>query len=78
MSFYRLFRANDQIRIQGAIGAIALLKPVEVALFTMISYNSGNSILDRSPIFRPLFCHSSVVKLYARMLYTSSLLQCPL
>jgi len=38
-------------------------------LFTMILYNSENSIRDIRPFCRPLFCHSSVVK------YTSSLLQ---
>jgi len=45
------------------------LKPKKVTLFTIILYNSENSIHDTRPFCRPLFCHSSVVK------YTSSLLQ---
>ena len=52
----------------GAIGAIKPLKPTKVSLFTMILYNSVNSIRDRS-FCQPLFCHDSFVK------YTSSLLQ---
>jgi len=39
------------------------LKPAEVALFTMILYNSENSIRDIKPFSRPLFCHSSAVNL---------------
>jgi len=55
---------------RGAIGAIAsLLKPTKVTFFTMIFYNSENSIRDMKHFCRPLFCHSSVLK------YTSSLLQ---
>jgi len=50
-------------------GAIAPLKSTKRSYFTMILYNSENSIRDIRPFCRPLFCHSSVVK------YTSSLLQ---
>ena len=53
----------------GAIGAISPLKPTKVNLFTMILYNSQNSIRYIRPCCRPLFCHGSVVKC------TSSLLQ---
>jgi len=61
---------SGQGRIHGgAIGAIAPSKPMKVTSFTMILYNSVNSIRDIRPFFRPLFCHSSVVK------STSSLLQ---
>jgi len=51
------------------IGAIAPQKPTKIALFTAILYISEDSICDIRLFFRPLFCHSSVVK------YTSSLLQ---
>ena len=44
-------------------------KPTNVTLFTMIFYNSENSVRDLRPFCRPLFCHSSVLK------YTWSLLQ---
>jgi len=54
---------------RGATGAIAPLKPTKVTLFTMILYNSENSICNIRPFCRLLFCHSNVVK------YTSSLLQ---
>ena len=53
----------------GRGGAIVPLKPTKVAFFTMICYNSENSINDIRPLCRPLFCHSSFVK------YTSSLLE---
>jgi len=42
---------------------------MEVILFTIILYNSENSIRDVSTFYLPLFCHTSVVK------YTSFLLQ---
>jgi len=45
------------------------LKPTKVTLFTMILYNSENSIRDIRPFCHPLFCRSSSAK------YTSSLLQ---
>jgi len=51
------------------IGAIYPLKPAQVTSFTMILYNSENSIRDVRTFCRPLFCHSSVVK------FTSSFLQ---
>jgi len=54
---------------EGAIWAIAPLKPTKITSFTILFYNSENSICDIRPFCRPLFCHSSVVK------YTSSLLQ---
>jgi len=38
------------------------LKPTKVTLFTMILYNSENSICDIRPSCRPLFCHISAVK----------------
>ena len=47
-----------------AIEGIALPKTYELTLFTMIVYNSENSIRNTRP-----FCHRSVVK------YTSSLLK---
>jgi len=53
---------------EGAIGAIAPLKPTKVILY-MILCNSENSMHDIMPFCRPLFCHSSVVK------YTIALLQ---
>ena len=53
----------------GSRGAIASLKSTTVTLFTMIFYNSENSIRDIRPLYRPLFCHRSVVK------YTLSFLQ---
>jgi len=59
-----------QGRIQGeAIGAIDPLKPTKLTFFAMILNNSENSIRDKRPSCRPLFCHSSVVK------YASSLSQ---
>ena len=51
-------------------GTIASPKTYELALFTMIVYNSENSIHNTRPFCHPLICHRSVVK------YTSSLLQC--
>ena len=45
------------------------LKSTKVTFFTMILYNSDNSIRDIRSFWRPLFCHSSIVK------YTSCLLQ---
>jgi len=57
----------DQGRIQG--GAIAPLKPKKVIFFTMIFYNSENSIHNIRLFGHPFFCHSSVVK------YTSSVLK---
>jgi len=53
----------------GFIGERSLpLKLTKVTLFTMIFYNSENSIRDIRPFYHPLFCHSSVMK------YISSLL----
>jgi len=52
-----------------ATGTIAPIKPAKVTLSTIIFYNPENNIRDTRPFFRPLFCHSSVVK------YISSLLQ---
>jgi len=52
-----------------AIEGIALPKTYELTLFTMIVYNSENSIRNTRPFCHPLFCHKSVVK------YTSSLLK---
>jgi len=54
---------------RGAIGAIAPPKTYKSNFFTMMFYNSENSICDIRPVCRPLFCHSKVVK------YTSSALQ---
>jgi len=45
------------------------LRPAKVTLFTMILYNSENSIRDIKPFCHPMFGHSIVVK------YASSLLQ---
>jgi len=39
----------------GAVDAIAPLKPRKVTLFTIILYNSENSIRDIRPFRRPLF-----------------------
>jgi len=57
---------------QGRIRAIAPSKTYEstVILFTMILYNSENSIRDIRPFCRPLFCHSSVVKCTSCLLQT--------
>jgi len=47
-------------------------KPTKVNIFTMIFlYNSQNSIRDLRPFFRPLFCHSSVVKYTLHLCYSS-------
>jgi len=51
------------------LGRSPPLKPTKVTLFTMILYNTENSIRDIRPFCRPLFCHSSVAK------HTSALLQ---
>jgi len=48
-------------------GATVPLKLTKVTLFTMILYNSENSIRDVRSFWGQLFCHSGVVK------YTSSL-----
>jgi len=64
-----LFRSEPGADLVGAIGAIAPLKPKKATSFTMILYNSENSIRDIRPFCRPFFCHSSVV------MYISSLLQ---
>jgi len=53
----------------GAIEAIAPPKTYEVTLFTMIVYNTENSIRNTRLFCHPLFCHRSVVK------YTSSRLK---
>jgi len=37
-------------------------KTYKLTLFTIIVYNSENSIRNTRPFCRPLFCHSSVVK----------------
>jgi len=50
---------------RGRLGRSPPIIAIKVTLFTIILYNSENSIRDK----RPLFCHSSVAK------YTSSLLQ---
>jgi len=42
-------------------GAIALPKTYELTLFTMIVYDSENSIRNIRPFCHPLFCHGSVV-----------------
>jgi len=55
----------------GAIEAIATPKTYELTLFTMIVYNSENSIANTKPFCHPLFCHRNVVK----WAYTSSLLK---
>jgi len=61
---------KSQVHIRGGCrGAIASLKLTKVTLFTMIFYNSENSIRDIRPFCCPLFCNSSVVK------YTSYFLQ---
>jgi len=52
-----------------AIEGIAFPNTYELTLFTMIVYNSENSIRNTKLFCRPLFCHRSVVK------YTSSLLK---
>jgi len=44
------------------LGRLSPLKSTKVTLFTMILYNSENSIHDIRSFCRPLFCHSSVVK----------------
>jgi len=51
----------------GRLGRSLPLKPKKLS-FTMILFNSGNSIRNLRP-FCPMFCHISVVK------YTSSLLE---
>jgi len=51
------------------VGAIASPKTYELTLFTMIVYNSENSIRNTRPFCHPLFCHRCLAK------WTSSLLQ---
>jgi len=46
-----------------AIETIATSKTYEVTLFTMIVYNTENSIRNTRLFCHPLFCHRSVVKL---------------
>jgi len=53
----------------GRIEAIAPPKTYELTLFTMIVYNSENSIRNTRPFCHPLVCRRSVVK------HTSSLLK---
>jgi len=61
-----------RVRSRGVtVGAIAPLKRAKVSLFTMILYNSENTIRDIRSFCPPLFCQSSVVK------NTLSLLQQP-
>jgi len=55
-------------RRSGSRGAI-LPKTYEVTFFTTILYNSENNIRHIRSFYRPIFCHSSVVK------YTLTLLQ---
>ena len=52
----------------GRLGPSSPQKPIKVISFTMIFFNSENSIRDVRPFCCALFCHSSVVK------HTSSLL----
>jgi len=47
----------------GAIGAIATTKLTKLTLFSMILYNSDNSIRDMRTFCHPLFCHSSVMNI---------------
>jgi len=61
-----VFLTTSQGRTRGLISP---LKPPKVTLFTMILFNSKNSIRDERPFYRPLFCYSNVVK------DTTSLLQ---
>jgi len=46
----------------GTIEGIAIAKTYELTLFTMIVYNSENSIGNTRLICHPSFCHRSVVK----------------
>jgi len=46
----------------GRLGRSPSLKPMKVTFFTMILYNSENSICDIRLFCHPLFCHSNVVK----------------
>jgi len=55
----------------GAIEGIAIPKIYELTVFTMIVYNSENSIRNTRLFFHPSFCHRSAVKLAC----TSSLLK---
>jgi len=43
-------------------------KTYKLTLFTMIVYNSENSIRNTRPFCHPLFCHSSVVKCASSLL----------
>jgi len=45
----------------GTFGAVVPLKPTKIAFFTMILSNSENTFRDIWPLYRKLFCHSSVV-----------------
>ena len=53
---------EDQGRIhRGRLGRSPLLKRTKVSFFTMIRYNSENSITYIRLFCHPVFCHSSVV-----------------
>ena len=65
---WRLFRQGWIQR--GQLGQLPHAKTTIVTLFTTILYNSENSICDRSPFFRPRFCHSSFYEvLYSYVVY---------
>jgi len=64
-----LYGMLEEVRIEwGRLGRSSL-KPMKVTFSTTIIYNSENNIRDIRSFFRPIFCHSSVVK------YASTLLQ---
>jgi len=52
----------------GAIERIPLPKTCELTLFTMIAYNSENSIRNTRLFCHPLFCHRSVVKYHLSLI----------
>ena len=69
MKTFDLSQTQDRGGSREAIGAIIPPKTYVSNFFTMILYNSENSIRDLRPFCRPLFYHSSVVK------YSSSLME---
>ena len=73
-TFYHLWPKSLITWFQGRIQGEQLrrqlpLKLTKVTVFTMILYNSENSICDIKQFFRPLFRHSRVVKYFASLLH---------
>jgi len=53
---------HDRFVLEFRANHICCLHLLKLTLFTVIVYNTENSICDIRPFCRPLFCHSSVAK----------------